>query len=274
VWSRDRTRDHTQPSEDGRDQIRRGWSWPCPGARCWPDGWIKQYLKDGRALRIETVINDAYDIGCQRLPPNLDDLQARPVRSTSNCWTLNESARAHRPCESSLRADRAVHRHRRWQEGPSLEVRRPSGPSPGQHAVRRHRHHQQEPARLDGRTARHPLQPEPGQLRPCPTAPQRTDHPRPRPQPLHPDPRRPAIRDLLHQNPRPGPTTPPRRPRQPHAPPELRVALHTIDQAINRRLATPAYPPQPDQTATRKTPPSASQTHDKRQNLAGVPTLR
>jgi hypothetical protein len=37
----------------------------------------KQYLKDGRALRIETVINDAYDIGCQRLLHNLDDLQAK-----------------------------------------------------------------------------------------------------------------------------------------------------------------------------------------------------
>ncbi len=37
----------------------------------------KQYLKDGRALRIETVINDAYDLGCQRLLPNLDDLQAK-----------------------------------------------------------------------------------------------------------------------------------------------------------------------------------------------------
>ena len=37
----------------------------------------KQYLKDGRALRIETVINDAYDIGCLRLLPNLDDLQAK-----------------------------------------------------------------------------------------------------------------------------------------------------------------------------------------------------
>jgi hypothetical protein len=38
---------------------------------------VKQYLKDSRALRIETVINDAYDIGCQRLLPNLDDLQAK-----------------------------------------------------------------------------------------------------------------------------------------------------------------------------------------------------
>jgi hypothetical protein len=38
---------------------------------------VKQYLKEGRALRIETVINDAYDIGCQRLLPNLDDLQVK-----------------------------------------------------------------------------------------------------------------------------------------------------------------------------------------------------
>src|SRR6266704_1645425 len=37
----------------------------------------KQYLKDGRALRIETVINDADDIGLKRLLPNLDDLQAK-----------------------------------------------------------------------------------------------------------------------------------------------------------------------------------------------------
>lgn len=37
----------------------------------------KQYLKDGRALRIETVVNDAYDLGCQRLLPNFDDLQAK-----------------------------------------------------------------------------------------------------------------------------------------------------------------------------------------------------
>jgi hypothetical protein len=38
---------------------------------------VKQYLKDGNAMRVETVINDAYDVGCQRLLPNLDQLQAR-----------------------------------------------------------------------------------------------------------------------------------------------------------------------------------------------------
>jgi hypothetical protein len=38
---------------------------------------IKQYLKDGRALRIETVVDDAYDLGCQRRLPNLAQLTAR-----------------------------------------------------------------------------------------------------------------------------------------------------------------------------------------------------
>ena len=45
---------------------------------------IKQYLKDGRALRIETVINDPEDLGCRRRLPNLDELQtrARAVNTT------------------------------------------------------------------------------------------------------------------------------------------------------------------------------------------------
>ena len=38
---------------------------------------IKQYLKDGRALRVETVINAPGDLGCQRRQHNLDELQAR-----------------------------------------------------------------------------------------------------------------------------------------------------------------------------------------------------
>jgi len=38
---------------------------------------IKQYLKDGRAMRIETVINAPRDLGCQARLPNLDELQAK-----------------------------------------------------------------------------------------------------------------------------------------------------------------------------------------------------
>jgi hypothetical protein len=36
---------------------------------------VKQYLKDGRAMRIETVINHPRDLGCNARLPNLDDLQ-------------------------------------------------------------------------------------------------------------------------------------------------------------------------------------------------------
>lgn len=38
---------------------------------------IKQYLKDGRALRIETVINDPGDLLCKRRLPHLEELQAK-----------------------------------------------------------------------------------------------------------------------------------------------------------------------------------------------------
>lgn len=45
---------------------------------------IKQYLKDGRALRIETVINNPDDLGCRRRLTHLDELQAkaRAINST------------------------------------------------------------------------------------------------------------------------------------------------------------------------------------------------
>jgi hypothetical protein len=38
---------------------------------------IKQYLKDGRAMRIETVINSPRDLGCHARLPNLEALQAK-----------------------------------------------------------------------------------------------------------------------------------------------------------------------------------------------------
>src|SRR6202171_3652086 len=38
---------------------------------------IKQYLKDGRALRIETVVNAPNDLGCQRRLHKLDELQSK-----------------------------------------------------------------------------------------------------------------------------------------------------------------------------------------------------
>jgi hypothetical protein len=38
---------------------------------------VKQYLKDGRVLRIETVINDPGDLICKRRLQHLDELQAK-----------------------------------------------------------------------------------------------------------------------------------------------------------------------------------------------------
>jgi hypothetical protein len=38
---------------------------------------IKQYLKDGRAMRIETVVNSPRDLGCLARLPNLETLQAK-----------------------------------------------------------------------------------------------------------------------------------------------------------------------------------------------------
>jgi len=52
---------------------------------------IKQYLKDGRALRIETVLNDTYDIGCQRRLHNLAELQDR-ARAINNRLLHTERA--------------------------------------------------------------------------------------------------------------------------------------------------------------------------------------
>jgi hypothetical protein len=43
----------------------------------WRHSRVKQYLKDGRALRIETVVNSPDDLGCQRRIHNLPELQAR-----------------------------------------------------------------------------------------------------------------------------------------------------------------------------------------------------
>ena len=63
---------------------------------------IKQYLKDGRAMRIETVVNAPRDLGCNARLPNLDDLQAK----ARACNRRILDAQACRPglcaCESRL----------------------------------------------------------------------------------------------------------------------------------------------------------------------------
>ena len=49
---------------------------------------IKQYLKEGRALRIETVVNSPTDLGCQRRLANLHQLQAKARAANRRLLTI------------------------------------------------------------------------------------------------------------------------------------------------------------------------------------------
>jgi hypothetical protein len=49
---------------------------------------IKQYLKEGRALRVETVVNQPNDLGCQRRLGNLDELQRKARAANRRLLTI------------------------------------------------------------------------------------------------------------------------------------------------------------------------------------------
>jgi hypothetical protein len=172
---------------------------------------IKTCLKDGRALRVETVINDACDIGVLRRIEHFGELTAR-ARDING--RLMQAMRAGQDCVlASPAIERAAARpYRGWQAGPGPAVRRAPGHGPGRcivpDAVRRLRPDQQEPARLDRPAARSRLQRQPDDLRPAPPAPQRPDPPDRAHPHLCADPRRPAHCGLLHQAQRPTPQTP------------------------------------------------------------------
>jgi hypothetical protein len=55
------------------------------------DSRIKQYLKEGRALRIETVVNAPNDLGCQRRLHNLDELQAKARASNARLLAVQKA---------------------------------------------------------------------------------------------------------------------------------------------------------------------------------------
>jgi hypothetical protein len=218
---------------------------------------LKQYLKDGVALRIETVINDPKDLRCNRLLPNLPELQdkARAINArlleteTAGQDTALVSPVIERITKPTLTGD--------GRKAPTT-VRRPSSPGPGRHhrrhAVHGHRHHQQEPARPDDRPAAPPLQHEPGQLRPIPARPQRPHPARSRPQPLHPHPRRAAVRPHLHQGLRP-------RPAPAHGPRPAQRATGTSRSPRHPRQARrrpPQQSPRPRTSLTTHHPRSAT----------------
>ena len=75
---------------------------------------IKQYLKDGRALRIETVINDPGDLGCLRRLVHLDELQAR-ARAVNT--TLLDTERVGQGCVLASPAFERIARPTLTQDG-------------------------------------------------------------------------------------------------------------------------------------------------------------
>src|SRR5438034_2990521 len=52
---------------------------------------IKQYLKQGRALRIETVVNSPTDLGCQRRLRNLGELQGKARAANRRLLTIQRA---------------------------------------------------------------------------------------------------------------------------------------------------------------------------------------
>ena len=201
---------------------------------------IKQYLKDGRAMRIETVINAPRDLGCNARLPNLAELQAKARACNRRILdaeragqgTVLASPAFERIAHPSVIAD--------GRRTPALRFGDPRVMALAgalcADLARRHRHHQQEPARLDDRPAARPLQPWPDDLRPAPAPPRRADPPDRAHQPLRPDPRRHKVavfytklhnrllRPLLAAD-------------QPQAPPELRAALRAIDQHVDNYIS-------------------------------------
>ena len=139
---------------------------------------VKQYLKEGRALRIETVINKPADIGVLARLEHLPELveQGPPGQRPSAYDRTCRPGLCHRLC--ALRAHPPALR----TGGPtnrSLALRGSTRHGPGRCTLprrpRRHRLHQQEPSRAGGRTPRQGLQLLADELRPAPPPPPRAD---------------------------------------------------------------------------------------------------
>jgi hypothetical protein len=172
---------------------------------------VKIYLKEDRALRVETVVNDPADLGCRRGLDHLDQLvsTARAINAR-----LMEAVRVGQGC--GVLASPVFER-----------IARPTRTSDGRTRVPAMRFGdprvqalagalavlgfavtgitKQEPPRLDDRTARHAVQHEPSQLRPGPAQSQPAHRTDPAHQHLPAHRRRANLRDLLQQGARPRP---------------------------------------------------------------------
>ena len=95
---------------------------------------IKQYHKEGRALRTETVINDTYDFDVGRRLKNLDDLKQIGFRSqpTPARRRTPQPRRHHRSRDARCLAPSGAHRR---PTGFDAALRGPSGAGPACRAV-------------------------------------------------------------------------------------------------------------------------------------------
>ena len=207
---------------------------------------IKQYLKDGRALRIETVINNPSRPRRPRAASSTSPELVAKARQVNQRLLIIE--RAGQSCAIGSALFERIHLpyDREGQQNRSLALRRHTRHGPGRRALppapRRRRLHQQDPARTRRRAPRPALQPEPDELRPAPTAPARPHPTPPAQQHLRPHPRRNPRRGLLHQAPRPPAATrcstptshPPRSTSAARSPPSNAPSR---DYILNARLA-------------------------------------
>ena len=143
---------------------------------------VKQYLKEGRAYRIETVINKPADISVRARLEHLGELVAK-ARAVNDRVLIIERAGQGCAIGSALfeRSPPALRKGGPANRSPALRGHPRHGP--GRRPVlcrpRRQRLHQPKPSRARGRIARSRLHQPPDDLRPAPPAAPRTHHPAP-----------------------------------------------------------------------------------------------
>jgi hypothetical protein len=174
---------------------------------------VKQYLKEGRALRIETVINKPADIGVLARLEHLPELVAKAAAVNRRLLTIECAGQDCAIGSSLFECTHQPYTHEGQRAG-ALRFGDPRAMALDGRSLcpdpRRHRLHQPQPSRARRRTPRHPLQHLADDLRPTTPPTPRPHRPNPAHEYLRRHTRRPQGRGVLHQTPPPTPLTPPR----------------------------------------------------------------
>ena len=206
----------------------------------------KEYFKEGRALRIETVVNDPTDLGVLRRLVHLPELQAKARdvnRRLLDHEQVGQGCVLASPAFERIAQPSLVDGRR----APALRFGDPRVQAlAGALAITAHliggiTNRSLRPS--GRRAARRALQPGPLLLRPAPTPTERADRPAGAFQHLRPHRRRATLRGLLHQGPQPAPPAADVR-RPPPAPLEVRQALRILDHAVTDYIDKPVSPPE------------------------------